>query len=81
MIFCSGAVSQIDTFDYKPELIKRHGQPSDFGEPVEAFQDGLGPWLRPVWEFSPHGACGKLLGEPVSALGEFVDVHSRGSFR
>ncbi len=25
MIFCSGAVSQVDTFDYKPELIKRHG--------------------------------------------------------
>ena len=25
-IFCPGAVSQIDTFEYKPELIKRHGQ-------------------------------------------------------
>src|SRR6187402_1315470 len=22
MIFCSGAVSQVDTFDYKPDLIK-----------------------------------------------------------
>src|ERR1051326_269766 len=27
VIFCSGAVSHVDTFDYKPELIKRHGQP------------------------------------------------------
>ena len=27
MIFCSGACSQLDTFDYKPELIRRHGQP------------------------------------------------------
>jgi len=26
-IFCSGAVSHIDTFDYKPELVKRDGQP------------------------------------------------------
>src|ERR1700716_411478 len=26
-IFCTGAVSHLDTFDYKPELIKRHGQP------------------------------------------------------
>ncbi|MFP6648233.1 MAG: DUF1501 domain-containing protein, partial [Pirellulaceae bacterium] len=25
MIFCSGACSHLDTFDYKPELIKRHG--------------------------------------------------------
>src|SRR5690348_8928903 len=26
-IFCPGAVSQIDTFEYKPELQKRHDQP------------------------------------------------------
>ena len=26
-IFCSGAVSHLDTWDYKPELVKRHGQP------------------------------------------------------
>src|SRR5439155_20992344 len=25
-LFMSGAASQVDTFDYKPELIKRHGQ-------------------------------------------------------
>src|SRR5271166_1662929 len=25
-IFCPGAVSQLDTFDYKPELIRMHGQ-------------------------------------------------------
>ena len=25
-IFCSGAVSHLDTWDYKPELVKRHGQ-------------------------------------------------------
>ena len=27
LIFCSGACSQVDTWDYKPELLKRHGQP------------------------------------------------------
>src|SRR5687768_6540903 len=41
-LFMAGAASHIDLFDYKPELIKRHGEPSDFGEPVEAFQNGLG---------------------------------------
>ena len=25
IIFCPGAVSHVDTFDYKPELIKYHG--------------------------------------------------------
>ena len=27
VIFCSGACSHLDTWDYKPELIKRHGKP------------------------------------------------------
>ena len=52
-LFMAGGASQVDLFDYKPELIKRDGQPSDFGEKVEAFQNGLGPWLRPQWEFKP----------------------------
>ncbi len=71
--FMAGAASHLDLFDYKPELVKRHGQPSDFGEPVEAFQNGLGPWLRPVWDFHPHGQCGKLLSEAVSPLGAVMD--------
>jgi hypothetical protein len=71
--FMAGAASHLDLFDFKPELVKRHGQPSDFGEPVEAFQNGLGPWLRPLWDFHPHGQSGKLLSEAVSPLGAVVD--------
>src|SRR5947207_10085305 len=26
-LFMNGGASQMDTFDYKPELIKRHGEP------------------------------------------------------
>jgi len=72
-LFMAGAASHIDLFDHKPELVKRHGQPSDFGEPVEAFQDGLGPWLAPIWPFRPHGQCGKPLAEIVAPLGRVVD--------
>ncbi len=71
--FMAGAASHLDLFDYKPELIKRHGQPSDFGEPVEAFQNGLGPWLRPLWDFQPYGQSGKMLSEVVAPLGGVVD--------
>ena len=71
--FMAGAASHLDLFDYKPELAKRHGQPSDFGEKVETFQDGLGPWLKPLWGFKPYGTSGKLLSEPVTALGSVVD--------
>lgn len=91
-LFMAGAASHIDLFDYKPELVKRHGQPSDFGEPVEAFQNGLGPWLKPLWDFKPYGQTGKMLSEVVADLGEVVDdmawvhnlvgksgVHSQGT--
>ena len=72
-LFMAGAASHIDLFDFKPDLVKYDGKPSDFGEKVEAFQNGLGPWMRPVWDFKPYGDCGKLLSEPVSALGDCVD--------
>ena len=91
-LFMAGAASHLDLFDFKPELVQRHGQPSDFGEHVEAFQNGLGPWMRPIWEFAPHGQCGKMLGSVVSDLGAVVDdiafihnmvgktgVHSQGT--
>src|SRR5437879_976720 len=37
-LFMSGAASQVDTFDYKPEVIKRHGQKFEPGGKVELFQ-------------------------------------------
>jgi hypothetical protein len=72
-LFMAGAASHLDLFDYKPALVEHHGKPSDFGEPVEAFQNGLGPWLRPVWDFKPYGGCGKLLSDVVAPLGDVVD--------
>src|ERR1043166_7290581 len=54
-LFMAGGASHLDLFDFKPELVKRNGQQSNFGEHVEAFQNGLGPWLRPLWDFKPHG--------------------------
>lgn len=72
-LFMGGAASHIDLFDYKPALEKHHGQPSDFGEHVEAFQNGLGPWMKSPFRFQPYGKCGKKLSEVVEPLGEVVD--------
>ncbi len=72
-LFMAGAASHIDMFDHKPELVKRHGEKSDFGEHVEAFQNGLGPWMKSPFEFKRHRSCGKLLSEIVEPLGEVVD--------
>ena len=72
-LFMGGAASHLDTFDFKPALIRHHGKKSDFGEHVEAFQNGLGPWMRSPFEFSRHGQCGKHLSEAVAPLGGVVD--------
>jgi hypothetical protein len=72
-LFMAGAASHIDLWDHKPVLDRIHGQPSDFGEPVEAFQDGLGPWMKSPFRFSPHGSCGKMISEAVEPLGQCVD--------
>ncbi|MBL8825610.1 MAG: DUF1501 domain-containing protein, partial [Planctomycetaceae bacterium] len=72
-LFMAGAASHIDLFDYKPQLIEYDGQPSNFGEAVETFQNGLGPWMRPAWDFRPYGECGKQLSSVVADLGAVVD--------
>ena len=83
MIFCSGAISQIDTFDYKPDLIKRHGQPLPGGEKLITFQGEQGNVTRSPWEFKPRGESGKMVSELVPQLGGLVDqmcfIHSMTS--
>ena len=69
----AGAASHIDTFDHKPTLAKIHGQEADFGEKVETFQNGLGPWMASPWEFKQYGESGKWLSDIVAPLGDVVD--------
>ena len=56
VIFCSGALSHLDTWDYKPELIKRHGQPLPGGEKLVTFQGENGNVTRSPWEFQARAA-------------------------
>ncbi|MFT5131240.1 MAG: hypothetical protein ACI8W8_004876, partial [Rhodothermales bacterium] len=80
VIFCSGACSQLDTFDYKPELIKRHGQPLPGAEKLVTFQGGQGNLTKSPWEFRPRGESGKMISDLVPQLGELADdmcfIHS-----
>ena len=72
-LFMGGAASHMDTFDFKPALIKYHVQPSNFREHVETFQNGLGPWMKSPFTFKPYGQNGKQISEVVAPLGEVVD--------
>ncbi|HEV3236719.1 MAG TPA: DUF1501 domain-containing protein [Gemmataceae bacterium] len=72
-LFMSGAASQLDTFDYKPELIKRHGQAFDPGGKVELFQSSPGPIMKSPWDWKQNGQCGKWISGLVPHLATCVD--------
>ena len=79
MVFCAGACSQLETFDYKPELIKRDGQPYAEIPPV-TFQGPSGNLARPQYTFRPYGQNGKMISDLVPNMAQLVDeisfVHS-----
>ncbi|MCA9267533.1 MAG: DUF1501 domain-containing protein [Planctomycetales bacterium] len=79
VIFCAGGVSQLDTWDYKPELIKQDGKPLP-GGPAVTFQGPAGNLARPQYTFRPRGETGKMVSDMVPHLAELTDdfafVHS-----
>ena len=83
VIFCSGALSHVDTFDWKPELVRRHDTPlpeSVSGEKVITFQGENGNLVKPQWEFRPRGESGTMTSDLLPRLGALADrmcfIHS-----
>lgn len=80
MIFCSGACSHLDSWDYKPELIKYHGQPMPGADQLITFQGEQGTLQKSPWEFRPRGQSGKQVSDLFPHLAEMADdfcfIHS-----
>lgn len=82
-IFCPGAASHLDLWDYKPELEKRSGQPLPGGDKDVTFQGANGNLMRSPWNFIPRGQSGKPITEMLPHLGALADqmafIHSMSS--
>src|SRR3954468_17043321 len=80
VIFCSGALSHLDVWDYKPELIKRHGQPLPDSTDLVTFQGANRALTKPLWRFKPRGKSGKMLSDMLPHLADLADdfcfIHS-----
>jgi hypothetical protein len=61
-LFQHGGPSQVDLFDYKPELNRHHGQPYQ-GDLEVHFVGQKGNILGSPFKFSPHGQSGIVLSE------------------
>lgn len=72
-LFMNGGVSQMDTFDYKPELERRHGQRFDPGEPVEAVTSVPGSLMKCPFAFRRHGQCGRWVSSVFPHMARHVD--------
>ena len=75
VIYCPGAVSHVDTFDYKPALAKFHGQKPP-GIPAVTFEGPTGNIAKPFWDFRPRGKSGKMVSDLLPNLGGLVDEFS-----
>ncbi|MBC8325836.1 MAG: DUF1501 domain-containing protein [Verrucomicrobia subdivision 3 bacterium] len=82
-IFCPGGMSQVDTWDHKPELAKRTGTPFDPGGHLQFFASKPGNCQGSHWAFQKHGACGRPMSALFPRLATCVDdmafVHSMHS--
>src|SRR5688500_18748558 len=74
-LFMNGGVSQMDTFDYKPELEKRHGEKFDpgSGERVEGVTSVPGNLMKSPFPFKQHGQCGRWVSSVFPQLAGCVD--------
>ena len=72
-IFCPGAASHLDLWDYKPSLIKYDGKPLPGEENMVSFQGKNGNLMKSPWPFVPAGQSGKHITSMLPHLAKHVD--------
>jgi len=74
-IFMAGGPSHVDTYDYKPELIRNHDKDIDFtGVRFGTFgKQSKRRLMKPLWDFKRHGQCGQPVSELFPHTAQCVD--------
>src|SRR3954471_17252152 len=73
-LFMNGGPSQVDTWDYKPELEKRHGQElKGFDKTTGFFVNQVGPLMKSPFKFRRHGQSGAWVSELFPRMAQHVD--------
>ncbi|NDD63169.1 MAG: DUF1501 domain-containing protein, partial [Acidobacteria bacterium] len=82
-IFCPGAASHLDLWDYKPALEKYDGTPLPGGEKEVTFQGKNGNLMKSPWPFVAAGSSGKRISSLLPRMAAHVDdiafIHSMTS--
>ena len=72
-LFMTGGASPMDTFDYKPELERLHGQKLGPKEKPEGFTVMPGAILKSPFEFKQHGESGRWVSSVFPHQAKWVD--------
>ena len=73
-LFMNGGPSQVDTWDYKPELEKHDGQELEgFDKNTGFFTGNVGPIMKSPFKFSQHGESGSWVSEIFPNIARHVD--------
>ena len=80
-LFMNGGPSQVDTWDYKPELQKRDGKElPGFDKNTGFFTNDVGPLMKSPFEFAQHGQSGAWVSDLFPNMARHVDkmafIHS-----
>jgi len=80
-LFMNGGQSQVDTWDYKPELEKSDGQAlKGFDAKTGFFPDQVGPLLKSPFKFAQYGQSGTWASEifpnTVKHVDDMAFIHS-----
>ncbi len=82
-IFCPGAASHIDLWDYKPSLARYDGTPLPGAESFLSFQGKNGNLMKSPWPFVHAGQSGKPITSMLPNMARHVDdmafIHSMTS--
>lgn len=72
-LFMNGGASPMDTFDYKPELERLHGQALGPKEKPEGFTGAPGAVMKSPYKFARHGQSGRWVSEVFPHQAKVVD--------
>src|ERR1700733_11661250 len=72
-LFMTGAPSQVDTWDYKPELQKRDGQTLAGADPKTGFFTTSGKCLQSPFKWKQHGKSGSWVSDVLPNMARHVD--------
>ncbi len=72
-IFCPGGVSHIDSFDFKPDLVRQDGQEMVGKGKIDTFFGQPGRLMKSPFRFKQYGECGRWVSDLFPHLAGCVD--------